>query len=274
MTAWTETYRGIVKAWECDTFAHFTIAYYFDRLADCSAAMTTALGASAWQTDRLIVGYLKELRGGDGLHAESAVLTSAPDRLVLAHQIFNSVTGDVVSQVEQGLVPGAGAAPIASRPPLEGWRAATPTDTAEPPAFVPTGRDLVKPDDVDAEGRLTWSAYVHRFSGCGPHLLPRIGVTPQYLRDNKQGFSTFETRLTLVGPRPRVGDLVRMRSGILKMGKSSISLVHQMLDGRTDSVIASLHQSGVQLDMVARKSNPWPDDVRRAGEALVSGTAS
>src|SRR4051812_16666376 len=144
MSAWTETYRGVVKAWECDTFAHFTIAFYFDRLADCSAAMLAGLGATAWQTDQLVVQYLKELRGGDGLHAESAVLTSAPGQIVLAHRILNSVTGEVCSLVEQRLVAGAGAPPIAPRPPLADWKAAAPTDTTEPAAFVPTGRDLVK----------------------------------------------------------------------------------------------------------------------------------
>ena len=269
MTAWTETYRGVVKAWECDTFAHFTIAFYFDRLADCSAAMLASLGATAWQTDALVVRYLRELRGGDGLHADSAVLRSTAGELVLAHKILNSVTGEVCSLVEQHLVPGPGAAPIAARPAPEGWEAATPTDGTAPRAFVPTGRDLVKPEDVDDTGALTWAAYVHRFSGCGPHLLPRIGVTPQYLRDNKQGFSTFETRLTLLGPRPRVGDLVQLRSGVLKMGKSSIAVVHQMLDTRSGAVIASLHQAGVQLDMVARKSNPWPDAVKQAADALL-----
>lgn len=273
MAAWTETYRGVVKAWECDTFAHFTIAYYFDRLADCSAAMLEQLGATAWQTEGLVVRYLRELRGGDGLHAESAVLRSGADQLVLAHKISNSVTGETCSLVEQRLVPGPGAAALAPSPAPNGWEAAAPLDGTAPRAFVPTGRDLVKPEDVDETGGLTWAAYVHRFSGCGPHLLPRIGVTPQYLRDNKQGFSTFETRLTLLGPRPRVGDLVALRSGVLKFGKSSISVVHQMLDVRSGAVIASLHQSGVQLDMVARKSNPWPDSVRQAAEALLAGKA-
>src|SRR3954451_2648700 len=95
MTAWTETYRGVVKAWECDTFAHFTIAYYFDRLADCSAAMLATLGATGWRTDRLIVRYRQELRGGDGLHADSAVLARTPTELTLAHTVYNSVTGAV-----------------------------------------------------------------------------------------------------------------------------------------------------------------------------------
>jgi acyl-CoA thioesterase FadM len=270
MTGWTETYRGVVKAWECDVFDHFTIAFYFDRLSDCAAAAAAALGATAWQTESLMVRYREELRAGDGLHAESALLASGSGELKLAHRFFNSVTGAITTLAEQTLRPPAGAPPItAPSAPLDGWEAAGPLPTEQPGALVDTGRDLVKPDDVDEAGGLSWAAYVHRFSGCGPHLLSRIGMTPSYMREAKQGFSTFETRLTLLGPRPRVGDLLKLQSGILRMGKSSIGVVHQMVDLRSGQTIASLHQSGVQLDMVARRSNPWPDAIRRAGEAIL-----
>ncbi|MEJ0068614.1 MAG: thioesterase family protein [Pseudomonadota bacterium] len=272
MTGWTETYRGIVKAWECDVFDHFTIAFYFDRLSDCSAATTAALGATAWQTESLVVRYRQELRAGDGLHAESALLAASPGELKLAHRFFNSVTGAVTTLAEQTLRPAGGAPPIAaSAAPLEGWEPVEPMPTEQPGALVDTGRDLVKPIDIDAAGGLSWAAYVHRFSGCGPHLLSRIGMTPSYMREAKQGFSTFETRLNLLGPRPKAGDLLALRSGILRMGKSSIGVLHRMVDLRSGDTIASLHQSGVQLDMVARRSNPWPEAIRRAGEAILGG---
>src|SRR5204863_189427 len=44
MTAWIETCRSVVSPWECDVTEHFTIAYYFDRLADASAMTAEALG--------------------------------------------------------------------------------------------------------------------------------------------------------------------------------------------------------------------------------------
>jgi acyl-CoA thioesterase FadM len=271
MTAWMETYRGVVKAWECDVFDHFTIAFYFDRLADCSAAIGSEIGAGGWRTDRLIVTYRQELRAGDGLHAESGVVTAAPNDLVLAHKFFNSVTGDVTTLVEQHLSPGKHPERVEADALVTDWKVAEPMPPGEPAAVMPTGRDLVKPSDVDATGALEWAAYVHRFSGCGPHLLSRIGMTPAYMREAKQGFSTFETRLTLVGPRPKVDALLKLQSGILRMGKSSIAVVHQMLDASSDRLLATFHQSGVQLDMAARRSNPWPDAIRRAGEAILTG---
>jgi hypothetical protein len=44
MEAWTEAWRGIVAPWECDITEHFTIAYYFDRLADATAMTGGILG--------------------------------------------------------------------------------------------------------------------------------------------------------------------------------------------------------------------------------------
>ena len=46
MEGWTETWRGIVSPWECDLTEHFTIAYYFDRLAD-AAAMSSVSSTQA-----------------------------------------------------------------------------------------------------------------------------------------------------------------------------------------------------------------------------------
>ncbi len=269
MTAWIETYRGMVAAWECDAFAHFTIAFYYDRLDDCSAALTRALGATGWRTDTLVMRYRQELRANDGFHAESGVIAADDRALTLAHKFFNSVTGAVTTLVEQRLLPETGATRPSVGAPVTDWEAAGPAPSEQPGGFVPTGRSLVKPAELDGSGALAWSGFVHRFSACNPHLLSSIGMTPAYMREAKQGFSTFETRLALLGPRPKAGDLVAVRSGIAKMGKSSVAMLHQMLDLEADRVIATMHQSGVQLDMVARRSTPWPDEIRRAGEALL-----
>jgi acyl-CoA thioester hydrolase len=273
MTVWTETYRGMVAAWECDAFAHFTIAFYFDRLEDCSAALARALGASGWRTDSLVVRYRHELRANDGLHAESGVVAAEPRALTLGHKFFNSVTGAVTTLVEQRLLPDPGAAPVAPIERIADWEAAEPVGPELPKAYVTTGRSLVKPGELDTGGALAWSGFVHRFSACNPHLLSNIGMTPDYMREAKQGFSTFETRLALFGARPKAGDLLMIRSGITRFGKSSVGMVHQMIDVRADRAVATFHQSGVQLDMVARRSKPWPDEIRRAAEALL-GPAS
>src|SRR5260370_1775710 len=75
MAAWIETCRSVVSPWECDVTEHFTIAYYFDRLAD--AAVTTAenlglrdLAGSVRR--RFDVRFVRELRAGASFHILSA----------------------------------------------------------------------------------------------------------------------------------------------------------------------------------------------------------
>ncbi|HUA52459.1 MAG TPA: thioesterase family protein [Candidatus Sulfotelmatobacter sp.] len=274
MTGWTETYRGMVAAWECDAFAHLTIAFYFDRLEDCTAALTASVGATGWRTVGLVARYRQELRANDGFHAESGIVAAERGTLVLAHKFFNSVTGAVTTLVEQTLMADAGATAVTADPRVADWEAVEPVSAEQPAEYVPTGRSLVKPGELDATGGLAWANYVHRFSASNPHILSRIGMTTAYMREAKQGFSTFETRLTLLGARPKAGDMLAIESGILRMGNSSIAMLHRMIDVRADRAVATFHQSGVQLDMVARRSKPWPDEIRRAGAALLGKATS
>ena len=44
MAGWIETCHSIVAPWECDITEHFTIAYYFDRLADAASMIADSLG--------------------------------------------------------------------------------------------------------------------------------------------------------------------------------------------------------------------------------------
>ena len=75
MEGWTETWRGIVAPWECDITEHFTIAYYFDRLADAASTMAASLGfeqASRSAGRRFDVRFVRELRAGASFHIVSA----------------------------------------------------------------------------------------------------------------------------------------------------------------------------------------------------------
>ena len=83
MEGWTETWRGIVAPWECDITEHFTIAYYFDRLADAAALTARSLGldrAPQSAGRRFDVRFVLELRAGASFHISSApiALDGAP----------------------------------------------------------------------------------------------------------------------------------------------------------------------------------------------------
>src|SRR6266851_8933627 len=75
MEGWTETWRGIVSPWECDITEHFTIAYYFDRLADAASTIAQNLGLDGESRSvgrRFDVRFVRELRAGASFHILSA----------------------------------------------------------------------------------------------------------------------------------------------------------------------------------------------------------
>jgi acyl-CoA thioesterase FadM len=269
MSGPTETYRGVVAAWECDVFDHLTIAYYFDRFPDASAALRHKLGVAGGRTTALAVRYLKEMRAGDGFHVESGVLGEAEGGLRVGHRVVNSATGETTTTAEETLA-------LNRVPPAADWLHIDWEKPAgeDPPVpeswvgFVDTFRDAVRPAETDIEGRLSIPGYVHRFSGACLQLVTRFGMTPAYMRQAKRGFSTFETRLRLIGPPPRAGDLLLVRSAVAQMGGSSIRIVHRMSEARSDAPVAVFHQSGVHFDLEARRSAPWPEELREKGRAM------
>ena len=94
MDGWIETCRSVVSPWECDITEHFTIAYYFDRLADAAATTAEALGLRdqvRLDGRRFDVRFARELRAGAAADLvvvpapsiADAVVDRAPRSLVL-----------------------------------------------------------------------------------------------------------------------------------------------------------------------------------------------
>ena len=98
---WIETYRGTVFRWEVDDNDHFTVAYYLARFADASAAMLHALGFGPAPTVNCFIRYQHELRVGDIMHIESAVIAVEGDGVVLGHKLYESAAGKLCTTVEQ-----------------------------------------------------------------------------------------------------------------------------------------------------------------------------
>ena len=295
--SWLETYRGTIYRWEVDTVDHFTVAYYFARFEDATMGLLEAIGlgreTGAARTCAVVecrVRYLKELRVGDIMHIRSGVIEADEGGLRLGHEVFNSGDGVLCTSVEQRAVlvaAGTRASLPFSRAQLDRARAHRVDWDGGPPAvatgidprgagdggFLDTARDTIKPWEVDTLGHAAPPAYVHRFSAANGHLLAAFGMSPAYMREQQRGFSTFDFRLRFPGAL-RAGDLVRVRSGLLHVGNSSVRILHRLANVLTGEAVATLEQSGVHLDLAARRPTPLPDDLReRAKAMLVTGAA-
>jgi acyl-CoA thioester hydrolase len=273
---WLETYRGIVFRWEVDHNDHFTVAYYFSRIADAGLALLGALGLGAAEarTADCYVRYQRELRVGDIMHVESGVIDVEPGALVLGHKLFDSGTGALCTTVEQG-VRLLGPLDAGGRRRAEARRVAWdgPARERRPrPAglagFRDSARDIVQPAEIDGSGGASLSHYVHRFSAANGHAIAGFGMTPAYMRAEGRGFSTFEFQLDLGGPL-RAGDQVRVRSAVVHVGNSSLRLLHVMTREPAGEVVASLEQSGVHFDQEARRPAPLPEPLRERARGLL-----
>ena len=282
--AFMETYRSVVAAWECDVMGHLTIAYYFDRFSDAAWALIerlvpgTAPPSAVWRSSELLVRYQRELRAGDGLFIRSAVIGAVGERVRLGHELVNAATGEVASLVEHTLAPRdlpyggmgeqrralAAAAVPWNTPGFDGVAAPTHSER-----MIETGRDRVKAAEVDERGELTLAGYVHRFAHACLHVCGAIGITPDYMRENRRGFSTFETRLELSDATPGAGDGVVVASGLLAAGNSSLRMLHELRHARSGERLALFHQFGVHFDLEARRSAPLSPALRDKAAALL-----
>jgi len=269
MTGWVETCRSIVAPWECDTTEHFTIAYYFDRLADAAAAMADSLGLPDLQPapHRFEVRFARELRAGASFHILSAPIGLDEWALRLGHQIVDSGDGEVTAWAVETLTDTVPALPceLLPWPGPAGERRPEPT-TLE--GFIPTARDRVKPADLGADGNFTLAAFVHRFTAGCIQGLAAIGGTASYMEAERRGYSTFELALSVSGV-PRLGDPVHVETGIVHLGTSSLRLMHRMCDPRSGGEFARLSQFGVQLDLDARRPTAFPEALRSAAARLL-----
>jgi acyl-CoA thioesterase FadM len=271
---WLETYRGTVFRWEVDANDHFTVAYYMARFNDATVAALHALGVGPAPTVDCYIRYTHELRVNDLMHVSTGVIGVDANSLTLGHKLFETTDNALCTTVEERLAvtltPEQRRAAEARRVT---WDVPGRESRARPKAlegFRASARDAVKPSEVDAAGRMTLPAAIHRFSAANGHVLAAFGLSPKYMRDNDRGFSTFEFQLGLEAG-VRAGDPLLVRSALTHVGNSSMRILHVMTDERSGERVATLEQSGVQLDLAARRPAPLTPALReQALKLLVS----
>ena len=293
MGEWTETFRGMVKAWEVDAFEHFTVAYYYRCLGDATLNLFALcdLGprhmfderralATIWSSAR----FRAELRAGDLLHIDSGVLDADSRGARVAHRLYNSGAGTLAAQFElrlryMDLDSRRGAAfdpSLQSRltPYIvaeEDARLSPPVTPQDDSSFESSAYDTVKPTELDVLGHMNVEYYVHRFSDASTQTLARFGMTPSYMRDHRVGFSTFEIQARFLREL-KAGDRVRTVSTVVEAGNSSLRMLHRMYNVDSGEIACEMLQYGVHLDMDARRPSRFPSALRDAARALAVDT--
>ena len=173
ISAFSETFRGDVKAWECDVVEHFTVAFYYEKFEAAGWRFLRSLDVdpAKVRTTDYYTRYLAELRKGDLFHIESGLIETGP-RPIISHKLFNTESGTLCTIMEQTLDGAALSGPIAERDGPAREERPSPSSSAK---WVRTGMDVVRMSDLDWTGKLGMGGLIHRFSGSSSHALATIG---------------------------------------------------------------------------------------------------
>ena len=266
MSGYIETFRGDVRPWEVDATEHFTVAYYYEKFEAATWRFLQQAGVSpsAARTLETLTHYKAELRDRDIFRIETALITGG-NRPTIAHKLFNAETGVLCTTLQQVLTGIYLSGPAVQWDGDEREERPIPEKNA---AWVPSLRDVVRPEEVDWADNLSFPGYIHRFSTANSFILSAFGMTPAYMTEHRVGLSTFEFQLTF-HDQAKPGDIIDIESCIAQIGGSSIRFCHSMRNTDTGSDIASLSQFGVQLDLDARRPSPIPDNLREGAKSLL-----
>ena len=266
MNGYTETFRGDVRPWEVDATEHFTVAYYYEKFEAAAWRFLHQAGTnpSDARTLETLTHYRAELRDRDIYRIESALIAGGHTPTI-AHKLFNAESDALCTTLQQVLTGVSLSGPIVKWDGDERQERSIPEGDA---GWVPSLRDMARPEEVDWVGNLSLPGYIHRFSTANSFIMSAFGMTPAYMTKHRVGLSTFEFQLTF-HDQTKPGDMINIESCIAELGGSSMRFCHRMRNADTGSTIARLSQFGVQLDLDARKPSRVADDLRANAQSLL-----
>lgn len=132
--------------------------------------------------------------------------------------------------------------------------------------YIETFRGVVYPRHCDHQGHMNTMYYVGMFDAAFWHLFSAMGFTRAYMGAQHTGFFDVKDTIEYKAEQP-VGSLVVVESGLLKVGRSSVTGYHRMYNPETRETAATSEKVTVYFDLEARKTTAIPDDLRKGMDA-------
>lgn len=122
-------------------------------------------------------------------------------------------------------------------------------------------RFVVMPAHCDHYGHMNVRHYAAFFDDAGWHLLSRAGVSLTDLRS--RGLGSVVATLTIDFHRElTAGQLILIAGGFTRVGAKSVSSEMRLYEADSMTHCATQKTTEVCFDTGARRSAPWPDDIR------------
>jgi len=132
-----------------------------------------------------------------------------------------------------------------------------------------THRGAVYPWHCDLMGHMNVQWYVAKFDEATWQLLGLLGLTAARLAGEGLGMAAVDQHVQY-RRELRAGDLLAIRSTVLRVSEKSITFTHEMTNDVTGEVAASTTLVGVSLDTVTRRARALPSDVRERAAAMIA----
>ena len=127
--------------------------------------------------------------------------------------------------------------------------------------MIDTFRGVAQPWLCDIMGHLNVRNYVGHFDDAGWHFLAALGLRPDVT--NASGHGWADVRATIEYKHEvRLGELFRIKTGLVRLGTTSLTLSHVMSDPAERVLHATMEVVTVYFDLKARKAVPLPDHLR------------
>lgn len=113
--------------------------------------------------------------------------------------------------------------------------------------------------ECDSNQHMNVMYYVNKFENAGRNMSMEIGVSD--LMNDKIGFVVLEQKIQYL-KEVFEDDLVYVESQLNHFSNKAMSMRHEMFNGQTKELVASMDIVGVLFDKVERKSLPIPDHIK------------
>lgn len=126
--------------------------------------------------------------------------------------------------------------------------------------MIETYRGVVYPYQLDHMGHMNVQWYTEKFDQATWHLFAKAGITSDYIKKNNRGMAAVEQKIKYKA-EVLAGDLLVIKSRILKVTEKSLCFSHTMYNAETERKVSCCELVGVHIDRQTRTSCSFPRQV-------------
>lgn len=135
-------------------------------------------------------------------------------------------------------------------------------------SMIVTYKGAVASWETDHLGHFNVRFYVAKFDEATWNMASEIGLTRQFIEDQRQALVALEQNLRYLREL-RAGDALLVRTRVLEIGRKTVRFFHEMENTVTGEIAATCEILAIYFDLDARSALDLPPALRAAAEKLV-----